>query len=77
MTIRIMKCHDGGYMRIPQDYMIFYRNYLLGDFGPEFVQNGPELIQNGPEFVQNGPEYMFNYLINLIRPRTPCLGDLA
>ena len=30
-------------------YRDLYRNYLLGDVGPELVQNGPEFVQTGPK----------------------------
>ena len=29
------------------------RKYLLGDVGPEFVQNGPELVGNSPRCSKN------------------------
>ena len=50
-----IRAHDSPHQGIGVRafYSFFYRNYFVGDIGPELIQNGPELVGNSPKRSKN------------------------
>ena len=51
---------------------------MLGDFGPEFVQNGPELIGDGPRHLRNtSGTFLGQIIVSEKNSKISCKVDMS